>query len=103
MKSISSVILLLMMYLIIPGCESEKENSLDQEIRNRSGKVPKTNLQNQNTQPQLKPLTNLTPEQKKIRMESLSQLSHYRPKPIDSILVESSFTNRCIVWEVVLK
>ena len=70
MKNLSSVILLIIMFLVIAGCESEKDNSLDQEMRNRKGQVPKTNLQNQNTQPQLKPLTNLTPEQKKIRLEA---------------------------------
>jgi len=59
-----------MMYLLVIGCESEKDSSLDQELQNRTGQVPKTNLQNQNTQPPLKPLAHLTPEQKKLRIEA---------------------------------
>ena len=75
MKKISSIILLIMIYLVAAGCESKENNSLDQEMQNRKGQVPKTNLENQNTQPQLKPLTNLTPEQKKIRVEAFGVIN----------------------------
>jgi len=72
MKNFSSIILLLMMYLLVIGCESEKNSALEQELQNRKGQVPKSNLQNQNNLPQVKPLTNLTPEQKKIGLEAFS-------------------------------
>jgi hypothetical protein len=70
MKNLSSIILVIMMHLVIVGCESEKDSSLDQEMQNKKGQVPKSNLQNQNTQPELKPLINLTPEQKRLRLEA---------------------------------
>ena len=70
MKNLSSIILLLITFLLVVGCESNQDSSLDQEIQDRTGKVPNTDLQNQNTEPQLKPLTNLTPEQKRIRVEA---------------------------------
>ena len=70
MKHISSVILFIMMPLLIAGCESNENKSLDEEIQNNTDQLPENFLQNQNKQPELKPLTNLTPEQKKIRVEA---------------------------------
>jgi hypothetical protein len=70
MRKISSLILLLLIYLVVAGCEIEKDNSLDQEMQKGNGQEPKTNLENQSAQPELKPLTNLTPEQKKLRLEA---------------------------------
>lgn len=70
MKHVSSVILLLLMYLVIAGCESKENNSLNEEIKKNTDQLPKNNLQNQNTQPDIRPLTNLTPEQKKLGVEA---------------------------------
>jgi hypothetical protein len=70
MKNFSSIVLLITIYLILAGCESDQDSSLEQEMQNRKGKVPKTNLENQSGQPELKPLTNLTAEQKKLRLEA---------------------------------
>lgn len=70
MKHISSVILLLIMYLVVAGCESKENNSFYEEKQSNTDQLPENFLQNQNTQPEIKPLTNLTPEQKKIRVEA---------------------------------
>lgn len=70
MKNFSSIILIIVMHLFLVGCESEKDSTLDQEMQQRKGQEPKINLENQITQPELKPLTNLTAEQKKLRLEA---------------------------------
>jgi len=58
------------MCLINAGCESKENNSPNEEIQNSTDQQPKNNLQNQNTQPEIRPLTNHTPEQKKLRVEA---------------------------------
>jgi len=70
MKYISSILMLFIMCLINAGCESKENNSPNEEIQNSTDQQPKNNLQNQNTQPEIRPLTNLTPEQKKLRVEA---------------------------------
>ncbi len=70
MKNLSSIILFLMTYVVGTGCNTNNDSSLDEEVQNRKDQIPKSNLQNQNTQPELKPLTNLTREQKRIRVEA---------------------------------
>ena len=70
MKYISSILMLFIMCLINAGCESKENNSPNEEIQNSTDQQPKNNLQNQNIQPEIKPLTNLTPEQKKLRVEA---------------------------------
>ena len=70
MKDISSIILLLMIYLILVGCETKQDNSIDEGRDNNNERLPNEFLQNHNTQPELKPLTNLTPEQKKLGVEA---------------------------------
>jgi len=70
MKYISSILMLFIMCLINAGCKSKENNSPNEEIQNSTDQQPKNNLQNQNTQPEIRPLTNLTPEQKKLRVEA---------------------------------
>ena len=74
MKNLSSIILFLLMYFVAIGCNTDNDSSFDDEIQKRKGQAPKTNLQSQNTQPQLKPLTNLTLEQKRIKVEAFGIL-----------------------------
>lgn len=70
MKNFSSIILVIVLHLFLVGCESQEDSALDQEMQQRKGKVPKINTENQIVQPELKPLTNLTAEQKKLRLEA---------------------------------
>ena len=70
MKHNSPVILLLIMYLVMAGCQSKENKSPNEEIQKNTDQKTKNNLQNQNTQPEIRPLTNLTPEQKKLRVEA---------------------------------
>ena len=46
MKHISSVILFIMMPLLIAGCESNENKSLDEEIQNNTDQLPENFLQN---------------------------------------------------------
>ena len=60
--------LLLVFVLLIIGCESEKENTLNREMQRRKNQVPNIgNMNNSNIDPKdLKIMTTFTPEQKVI-------------------------------------
>ena len=70
MKRLLSIVISIMILTLVNSCKSGKENNLDETMNRRKNQVPKINNQNPD-QPLIKPLSNLTSEQNKIKEQVL--------------------------------
>ena len=70
MKRLLSIMISITVLILVNACKSGKENNLDETMNQRKNQVPKINNQNPD-QPLIKPLSNLTSEQNKIKEQVL--------------------------------
>ena len=70
-RTLILIILPVIVLVSFNSCKSEKEKNLDEVMKRRQNQVPQFNTQVPD-QPQITPLTNLTPAQEKIKEEAIS-------------------------------
>jgi len=70
-RSLILIILPAIVLVSFNSCKSEKEKNLDEVMNQRKNQVPQFNTQVPD-QPQITPLTNLTPAQEKIKEQAIS-------------------------------